>query len=517
MIGYFTPILYDFKRSFIRLSTLLLLIIFIVSGIGLVYLVYVNISQYRPLIDIIAIAIDTNNTCLFTGIVFDIKGELIDNVNIVFKIRNEIKYSIVVSKYFEYSDTKICEILREAPMIELRSSIGVNDRVPGVGNPIYVNGSYIGIYYMVGYAGRIPEYSAITIPIRQGFQSKDIESSIREGDYEILVMYRVLFLERFRARAIFLGVDFSREDFKPNIKLYCLFKQSSSANEGELYEIGVLSDMRYLIKDIDLKSGFNYIVIRVVKNSIVLESQSIPISVTYTLEAQSINLLTSNIGLALFEQFFPIVFIYLAYTLLAKPRSTGALEFVLARPITKWNIYITRYLAGVLTALVSTTVFLLVMNLSYLILFGITLDLYSNILIFIGLIGTLIVFYTLCYMIASSLRSGQYLAISITLYILFALLWSVIVVFITFTTGPPDLERLIENSYRLSYFNPLSPIDWAQYYVQKHYGVELIPLTSGVDIDKILNPYLVIITPLLWISICFTIGYIVFKRTVLTS
>jgi len=59
----------------------------------------------------------------------------------------------------------------------------------------------------------------------------------------------------------------------------------------------------------------------------------------------------SRAGAGVFTAFFPVVALYLVYVYVAKPRAQGALEFVLARPITRLDLYVTRFSAGALVVL----------------------------------------------------------------------------------------------------------------------------------------------------------------------
>lgn len=525
MIKHLGPIIYDFKRSFIRLSTLLLLSIFILSGVGLSYLIYISLSQLAPSVNIMAFAIDKNNTCLFTGLIHDVKGNLVNKAYLrIDSINAKNLYSKTVSGYFEFYDNELCSVLRNktSHYLSIESSVGSVYNIPINSRPIGASWNATGVYHQIGFARVIEIYDTVNqININEIYIPGFTEQTFRGT-----ILYNYIMLTRYSVKVLFIGVDFYNDQYRLNavVKYVFLKSNTSMISPSDLaddlagldfnYTLGELSVNRFIVGNLNLSRSHNLIIFRIEAGNttryVSLDYSSI--SGLQTLESRAVSMLTSSAGLALFSSFFPIVFLYLAYALLAKPRSTGALEFVLARPVTKWDVYFTRYLAGVLTAFVSTTIFLVAMNITYVFLFGFTLDLYSNILIYIGLVTSQVVFYTLCYMIASSLRSGLYIALSILLFILFALLWNVVVMIITISTGVMDYYKFVETSYKLSYFNPLSPIDWAQYFVQKHYGIELIPVSDQINIDEILHPALVISTPLIWIIICFTIGYIVFKK-----
>jgi hypothetical protein len=82
--------------------------------------------------------------------------------------------------------------------------------------------------------------------------------------------------------------------------------------------------------------------------------------------------LISSVGLGLFTAFFPIIVLYLVYVYIAKPRSQGALEFILARPITRFELYTVRYFAGVLVVIAATSLFYIALMTSINLLTGVS-------------------------------------------------------------------------------------------------------------------------------------------------
>ncbi|MCY0883158.1 MAG: hypothetical protein OWQ50_05025, partial [Acidianus infernus] len=73
------PIIYDFKRSFFRLSVLIFLVLFTIFGIGIGYLVYnasiANLprSSYYDL-NFVGVTFNYNGTVIICGYVFDNQG-----------------------------------------------------------------------------------------------------------------------------------------------------------------------------------------------------------------------------------------------------------------------------------------------------------------------------------------------------------------------------------------------------------------------------------------------------------
>lgn len=135
--------------------------------------------------------------------------------------------------------------------------------------------------------------------------------------------------------------------------------------------------------------------------------------------------LAGSVGVSLLETFFPVVVLYLVYVYVAKPRAQGALEFVLARPITRLELYVTRYFAGVLVVLAATAFCCIALTTSIYFIAETSLDPCSVALLYAGL--SLVAFYSLCYLFSALTSSTKYIVVSVMAYIVFALLWGLLV------------------------------------------------------------------------------------------
>ncbi|MBW9141786.1 MAG: ABC transporter permease, partial [Candidatus Aramenus sp.] len=128
----------------------------------------------------------------------------------------------------------------------------------------------------------------------------------------------------------------------------------------------------------------------------------------------------SEVSTGTFVEFFPIVFLYLGYGLLAKPKEQGALDFLLSRPVTRGSVFMSRYLGGVMTAFVSSALFVLSLSIATIALIGIPLPAFDALLLIVGLTADLTAFYSIMIMIASLTKSsGKYLGISIFTFFFF--------------------------------------------------------------------------------------------------
>ena len=234
----------------------------------------------------------------------------------------------------------------------------------------------------------------------------------------------------------------------------------------------------------------------------------------YTKKVISMQLAGST-GASIFITFFPVVVLYLVYIYVAKPRSQGALEFVLARPITRLELYITRLFAGVLVVLTATALFYVALVLAIYLLTGVLLDLYSFVLLFAGLALALIAFYSLCYLLSALTSGTRYLVASIMTYIVFAILWSLLVYLVIISLKGFTLsltEELAKAQYISYYFTPLGVHNFMQYYYLVYIGGG-----QSTAIEAVVNPWLVGISTATWIIAPLAIGWLLFKKANLSS
>jgi ABC-type transport system involved in multi-copper enzyme maturation permease subunit len=234
----------------------------------------------------------------------------------------------------------------------------------------------------------------------------------------------------------------------------------------------------------------------------------------YTKKVISMQLAGST-GASIFITFFPVVVLYLVYIYAAKPRSQGALEFVLARPITRLELYITRLFAGVLVVLTATALFYAALVLAIYLHTGVLLDLYPFVLLFAGLALALIAFYSLCYLLSALTSGTRYLVASIMTYIVFAILWSLLVYLVIISLKGFTLsltEELAKAQYISYYFTPLGVHNFMQYYYLVYIGGG-----QSTAIEAVINPWLVGISTATWIIAPAAIGWLLFKKANLSS
>jgi len=531
-----TPILYDFKRSILRFSTITMIVLFTLAGLGLSYAALMGISQLYPYTNIIALALNRGGECYVTGLVFDLAGNPSNAKLAVLNRDGASVYERELSGNFTLVDRELCNILGKTPesglRLVLRSEYGEWAVSATTREVLVGNKSVVASFMYTSSLNTVEAYLSNTTsvsgaPTTLVVSGGGLGASVSIG-FEppqqgvagaLIARLVVLSWERGDAKLFIVAVNYTDPELKPFASIsYSLYKFTAGSGIGVDYfenltytTLGFMRESYIGVFNLKLarRDDANTLVLRIEHGNV---SNYVLIPLTQLASAEQISargVLTLNVSYNLFVQFFPIVVLYLAYVLMAKPRSTGALEFVVARPITRRDVYLTRFLAGVLTIAVASAVFILGLNVGNLLVFKTSFDLYANTVLYAGLVAGLTAFYSLCYMIASSTRSGRYLALAIALYVLFALFWGLIVLLYSYATG--GFTNYTENTYKLSYFNPLAPASThAPLYVGAHYN--LSPLSEDV-----LNPALVYSTPIAWIAACFTIGYYVFRKANLTG
>ncbi len=493
------PVIYDFKRSFLRLSTLVLLVLFIVAGIGLSYLSYSIVSNLAgPVKTLGIITVDNGNVTVY-GVAYDLVGRQLSDAKIMF---------------LDESGKTLYES-RVNGLYHLSFKAPINDRVARV--RIIYNGkkadenilplNYVNkTYYILYYAA----FNAFTMTESGGVLWAP------QDNPRTYIIVSLLILDKSSGDALLQILSFNivNHGLKPNYELVTGFIKLSNNGPSTTYInaskhprivpyriINVsVPYVRYRVK---LDPSYNAIVIRVngSNETLIIRYDRLQPAKGFMMES-----MLSSSGLSLFLNFFPIVFLYLAYKLISKPKASGALEFVLARPVTKWDLYITRYVSGVLTALVSSAIFVVALDIASAALWGIAFGAYTSLLLFLAIFAGLVAWYSFCYLLSSGLRSSSgYLALSIVFYLLFAMFWGLITFLVAMQIGAGFTGGAWESlSYKLSMLNPIKVSDLIIYYVRLHYGL-VTPI-------QWISPGIVAGAILAWIILPFILGYLVFKK-----
>jgi ABC-2 type transport system permease protein len=494
------PVLYDFKRAFIRPATIIALAVFILVGIGLSYLVTISLGMSAGAIYPMFIAkldVETGEFTIYY-VAYDSEANP-TTAHVEVSILFGKPESLEVVKTFTFNakgyhvfqaslDSDVLGLLSEKPLfLRVASStpfgfmnmttmfLPKNNKIMSAffGDIFISNGEAVGSILAVGIA--FLKNSELIITLLSELPSEGFElyyalsSGLGEAGFdEALLAGNVSTgLTVFRINASELGVNIT------DTTMVTLYLKDP---EGVTYTS---------------KPG---LIIRVK---------------TGVTQRRITNVAAGSAGIGLFSQFFPIVVLYLAYTLVAKPKGMGALEFLIARPVTRLEIYVTRFLAGVLTAPVSTGVFLIALNSSIFLLTGYSIEASNMLILFLGIAGSLIAFYSVCYMFSTILSGSRYLAVSIFLYLFFTMIMGILVfvtAYLMYGLTPRLSEELLKMQYTAYYFNPLGLTSFATYYVNKAISPEDFP-----DVP-VVNPYLVVVAGVAWTLLPAVTGWILFRR-----
>lgn len=522
-----SSLLYDVKRSLIRPSILAVLILFTALGLVAIYGTYpVTANMFRPVDGVAIIASGNPNNCIVIGGVFNRRGEAVD-ATITFIANNSRIYSRGASGVYIIENTSLCrynitEIEINTRMLKFNItktreiSKEFYDPVTGAlirtSSGLSINGHGIAIYGSI-----------------------DGAASLDLGSVALVFKMFINDVKRGIAKIYIFTLNTSSHDLSISKPIKLDYGFSTAYFPGLYTNVTDLPGLEYrgviTVDDrveeitIDLDLGKQFIDFRIPFGH-TSDERALPASVhmfdAYTIsinygymistERAYIEYLLGSTGIELFMFAFPIAVLYLAHILIAKPRGSGALEFILVRPITRTDLYISRYAAGAIAIAIATAVFVFVLAVFYPVVLGVSLDLWSYMLLYVGVTASLVTFYTICCAIATVLRPGLYLAIAITIYIFLTIVWSVVIVIIAFITMgsiPINTLRFMELIYVLSYLNPLNFVEFARYYILLYYG-------ATPEITTV-NAILCITSVILWNAVFFTLGLNRFKKCILTS
>jgi len=466
------PVFYDFKRSFLRLSVILFIVIFAAIGIAVSYETYAtNVSPnpyYFHNLNVLGVSIQKDNGVEVIGYVFNHHGIPINNAQINV---NGTSYSTNTSGYFELN-------LPYSYFEPIAVSYN-NQKIEFVPLPVFENGSkYLSAEGVVEGSG-------------YGVQNNVQNNTVK---------YAFVVINNNGKGTLILAIDNPN-----NQEVYVSFLNNSFSSTIPNTSFKYVGNVTSYINFYHLQTP----------NSIKLLSVQVRSSGSFTFQAVEYypdgSAITSLVGgvtgvIGGFTFIFPAVMLYLAYILFSKPRDTGALKFILARPITRRELYINRYLGGVLTAIISSFLltFLSYATLSILLSSsGILLPIDIPLILFVSTSGALIGFFSLVYMLPSFIKSGgTILGISIFLFLFFQIGLDIIAEIIAFTTG--HINEVTQTIYGIYYFNPLGAVSYGTYYLGLQYGTT--PTVSSVHLP------LVILSSIIWIAIPFIIGLIKFNK-----
>jgi ABC-2 type transport system permease protein len=227
---------------------------------------------------------------------------------------------------------------------------------------------------------------------------------------------------------------------------------------------------------------------------------------------QSIN----SIGIASFffsgvlGFFIPLMAIIGSYSSYGKDRLTGVLESVLARPVTRRGLAMSRFLSTVLSFTLASAAAVGVVDLLLNSFGGSFLDQSYVLAIIAGLAVEVAAFTGLIFLLSHLLKStGALLGISIVLFLVLDFFWSLIIFLLTLLLGGTSGSAVaLEATFLSFYANPAQFLSLINVYVlQSSSGVLLTPSSYGVTLPA------VILDGILWAVVPFlAFLYLAVKR-----
>jgi ABC-2 type transport system permease protein len=451
------PIIYDFKRSFLRLSVLIFLVVFAAVGVGIGYLVYHSSVENLPAssyynMNFVGVSFGfPNGTVKVHGYVFDNRGsplvatiEMVSNSGKVvsmtqsnssgfFTIRgNNASYIIV--KYSTYEEKATITTIVAAGKFLLQQHTVMYTYI------IYNVSDFYNYYEYNG------EELAIITGVKNCVGKLILASTFNQGE---------------------LNLTFYNQGLKAIGS--CIINYSSYVT----------------INSIKIKPGTQFISLGS-KSSRGFMTEYSPIPhIEYAI---NLGVISSS---SLFQSFFPIIMIYLVYALYSKLIDSGAIEFIISRPLTRASFYLTRLTSGLLTGVTTGIIFSLVVGGTFSILIHYFPGFVVTMLI-IELISILSFYYILSFMLSNFIKSATAtLGISIALFFIIRIVEGILPIFL-----PTNVSNIL--GY---YVNPTSICSVATY-LSTHLTLAGAPFNLGISI----------VAQLAWLIGLSLLGYLKFRR-----
>jgi ABC-2 type transport system permease protein len=208
--------------------------------------------------------------------------------------------------------------------------------------------------------------------------------------------------------------------------------------------------------------------------------------------------------------FIPLMTIIGSYSSYGKDRLTGVLESVLARPVTKRGLAMSRFLSTVLSFTLASAAAVGVVDLLLNSVGGSFLDQSYVLAIIAGLAVEVAAFTGLIFLLSHLLKStGALLGISIVLFLVLDFFWSLIIFLLTLLLGGTSGSAVALQATFLSYYaNPAQFLSLINVYVlQSSSGILLQSSSYGVTLPA------VILDGILWAVVPFlAFLYLAVKR-----
>lgn len=228
---------------------------------------------------------------------------------------------------------------------------------------------------------------------------------------------------------------------------------------------------------------------------------------TYTPMTQSKlqNLVFTGISTIL-NYLLPILGVFAAYLTYGKDRTTGVLESVLKRPVTRHGLITSRFLANTVSIVIAVIASMFIADLIIMHYFIIGLTWHFMLFFIWTYVVEGLAFLAMIYMFSHLVKSqGSLLGISIAIFVIMALFWAIIPVVVLLALSiSPASSTYITASVAFNYASPSGYSSLVQFLFEGHMGI--LGATANPASYGVTQP-LLIIAGILWVGIPFGIAY----------
>ena len=420
-------VLYDFRRSFLRISVLSFLLLFVIAGVLLTYEFLYSIppAEFND-VNVVVTAENTTSGYHFLGLVFDNQGNPISNAKVTVVCSNSTKTLFTNSSgYFSF-----------------------------YGTPIKIIVTYDG------------QQKSISLPSYQSYANVSEFYNYFVPGYVLIIGYN--------------GKTAKVIAFIPNITLYFLngttFRFPPTKNIA-LGNVTIAQSMRIFTVTIPKGTSFVYAVYKIDEG---YSSGGAPFNSILLIEANFLEFVGAFTSYY-FSLAFSIIFIYIAYQMFGKLKERG-LPLLLARPITRGELYFTRYFSGVLALVLSALIFSLATSIMFVAYTGVFLSYYTMIILAFTF-SNIIVWYSLSYLFFSKLSPSKGLGLSIGMFIVLDFLVLII---------------------------PFIPSKLIYYFYPASFAFSL--LNYLMTLSYPISPAISALAETVWIVVPVIVGYLIFKK-----
>ncbi|ADX84670.1 ABC transporter permease [Saccharolobus islandicus] len=488
------PSFYDFKKTSLRVFSILILIIFILSGVGMAYQT-IQVSQlvpsdYENLNVMGYVYVSPNYKVSICGIVFNNQGKPIPSATIYILSSGKVIASTetLTNGFFNITVKYAHDLYLLVKYNGLERSINISSIISPIG---------IIFRYNQEEGGPIVNQTLVFYDI-----------SLFRNDFDPSYLYNVEMVIMSNNNLVIFPHDNSNITLEFVHSSYILNYRIVTPLKSLNLSLRALTPI-YITVNIPPMTNCIIVPVHIYYNlsptilpspihsnvnlTILPSPNALPREFNFTIQYSNYTIIYSKIMpnfitfLSIFMLFLPFVIIYLAYTSFARLRSTGELEFILARPITKCKIFISRFFANVLIATISSFLLITTTAMIFSIKIGLYLPIHVILLISLIPLSSLLSYLAITYMYSTIIKSGAIvLGLGFFTYIITQIVIPVI--------------GIITNTYNeiTNYLVPGS----LQYYIQ-----------GWVTGDNVkVNVELEIISTILWIIIPSIISYVIVKK-----